>query len=195
MLHIFSSTVSNCQFFTKCGFIMLFALLPNSQTKALPILYHQHNGCVCVCICDLSQQQGLENHRIYQKLWAKHSLPIDEQRLRIRNTNLLHKGKTFLKSTRRHFQNGFIVLSYCGSFYKGHIQPNAKISKFVAKTHFYPEKQSSTEQEKAPCPLTQPPTASRTAGRLETEKLHYGMQPRDPCLPWSGTLGPGHTPR
>ena len=42
------------------------------------------------------------------------------------------------------------MLSYCGSFYKGHIQPNAKISKFVAKTHFYPEKQSSTEQEKAP---------------------------------------------
>lgn len=49
MLHIFSSTVSNCQFFTKCGFIMLFALLPNSQTKALPILSHQHNG-VCACV-------------------------------------------------------------------------------------------------------------------------------------------------
>ena len=22
-----------------------------------------------------------------------------------------------------------------------------------------------------------------------------GMQPRDPCLPWRGILGPGHTPR
>ena len=22
-----------------------------------------------------------------------------------------------------------------------------------------------------------------------------GMQPRDPCLPWRGTLGPGHKPR
>ena len=23
----------------------------------------------------------------------------------------------------------------------------------------------------------------------------HGMQPRDPCLPWRGALGPGHTPR
>ena len=71
MLYIFSSTVSNCHFFSSCGFIMLFALLPNSRTKALAILYHQHIGYVYMYTCDLSQQQGLENHGIYQKPWAK----------------------------------------------------------------------------------------------------------------------------
>lgn len=46
------------------------------------------------------------------------------------------------------------MLSYCGSFYKGHIQPNAKISIFVAKTHFI--LRSSPAQSKRKHPVLWP---------------------------------------
>lgn len=42
------------------------------------------------------------------------------------------------------------MLSYCGSFYKGHIQPNAKISKFVAKTHFILRSSPAPSKRKRP---------------------------------------------
>ena len=42
------------------------------------------------------------------------------------------------------------MLSYCGSFCKGHIQPNAKISKFVAKTHFILRSSPAMSKRKHP---------------------------------------------
>ena len=42
------------------------------------------------------------------------------------------------------------MLSYRGSFYKGHIQPNAKISKFVAKTHFILRSSPAISKRKHP---------------------------------------------
>ena len=31
--------------------------------------------------------------------------------------------------------------------------------------------------------------------KVEEEREEEEVQPRDPCLPWRGILGPGHTPR
>ena len=31
--------------------------------------------------------------------------------------------------------------------------------------------------------------------KLRILVYHFFLQPRDPCLPWRGTLGPEHTPR